>query len=218
MSDAKKAIYAAIRKTLPAPASAPTIADELSLLRARIDATRPDRVSGLPDEVFLDRVQSPGVAATAERIASLDELPACVLRYVTQHNLAPDIALQPHPDLEVLNWHGFQTHDHIGTDEPVAVGLALGGIAETGSLVFHSSPQSPTLFAFLPLHHIVAVSHKNIWPWMEDYVASFAGKAPPRNVNFVTGASGTTDIEGALVRGAHGPGWLHIVGVGTPDR
>jgi L-lactate dehydrogenase complex protein LldG len=33
-------------------------------------------------------------------------------------------------------------------------------------------------------------------------------------VNFVTGASGTTDIEGALVKGAHGPGWLHVVLVG----
>jgi L-lactate dehydrogenase complex protein LldG len=164
--------------------------------------------------VFLDRAQSPGVAATAERITSLDEFPAAVMRYAEQHNLALNIALQPHPDLEALNWHGFQTHDHVGTDEPVAVGLALGGIAETGSLVFHSSPQSPTLFAFLPLHHIVAVSHETIWPWMEDYVAAFAGTSPPRNINLVTGASGTTDIEGTLVRGAHGPGWLHVVIIG----
>lgn len=216
MSDAKKAIFAAIRQSLPAPASAASIAAELSQLRARIDATRPDRVSGPPDEVFLNRVRSPGVAATAERITSLDGLPAAVMRYAEQNHLALNIALQPHPDLEALNWHGFQTHEHIGTDEPMAVGLALGGIAETGSLVFHSSPQSPTLFAFLPLHHIVAVLHENIWPWMEDYVAAFAGASPPRNVNLVTGASGTTDIEGTLVRGAHGPGWLHVVIIGPP--
>ncbi|OYV32816.1 MAG: hypothetical protein B7Z80_25810 [Rhodospirillales bacterium 20-64-7] len=215
MSNAKKAIFAAIRKALPAPASAPTIAAELTQLRARVTATRPDRVSGPPDEVFLDRVQSPGVAATAERIISWDEFPAVVMRYAEQHHLAPNIALQPHPDLEALNWGGCQTHDHIHTDETLAVGLALGGIAETGTLIFHSSPQSPTLFAFLPLHHVVAVPYKNIWSWMEDYVASFDGKSPPRNVNFVTGASGTTDIEGALVRGAHGPGWLHIVVVGA---
>ncbi|MDE8349125.1 MAG: LUD domain-containing protein [Acidocella sp.] len=216
MTDAKQAIFAAIRKTLPAPAPAPTIAAELSQLRARINATRPDRVSGPADEVFLERVQSPGVAATAERINSFDEFPAAVMRYAVRHNLGLDIALQPHPDLATLNWSGCQTHDHIGTDETLAVGLALGGIAETGSLIFHSSQISPTLFAFLPLHHIVAIPYKNIWPWMEDYVASFAGKSPPRNVNFVTGASGTTDIEGALVRGAHGPGWLHIVVVGSP--
>ncbi|MDR3520739.1 MAG: LUD domain-containing protein [Acidocella sp.] len=216
MNNAKKAIFAAIGKALPAPASAPAIAAELTQLRARIDATRPERVSGPPDEVFLDRVQSPGVAASAERIGSLNDLPAAVMRYAAQHDLALNIALQPHPNLEALNWSGLQTRDHVGTDETLAVGLALGGIAETGSLVFHSSPESPTLFAFLPLHHIVAVSYKNIWPWMEDYVRAFTGAPPPRNVNLVTGASGTTDIEGTLVRGAHGPGWLHVVMVGPP--
>jgi Cysteine-rich domain/LUD domain len=34
------------------------------------------------------------------------------------------------------------------------------------------------------------------------------------DVNLVTGPSGTTDIEGTLVRGAHGPGHLHVVLVG----
>jgi L-lactate dehydrogenase complex protein LldG len=218
MNNAKKDIFAAIRKALPAPAPTSAIATELLLLQARIETTRPERVSGPPDEVFLDRVQSPGVAASAERVASLNDLPTAVMRYAAQHDLALNIALQPHPDLEALDWNGCGTHDHIGTNETLAVGLALGGIAETGSLVFHSSRSSPTLFAFLPLHHIVAISYKNIWPWMEGYVAAFAGKPPPRNVNFVTGASGTTDIEGALVRGAHGPGWLHIVVVGAPEQ
>ena len=37
------------------------------------------------------------------------------------------------------------------------------------------------------------------------------GEPAPRNVNLVTGASGTTDIEGVLVRGAHGPRSLHVV-------
>ena len=46
---------------------------------------------------------------------------------------------------------------------------------------------------------------------MEDYAASVQGEAAPRNVNLITGASGTTDIEGVLTRGAHGPRKLHIV-------
>ena len=41
-----------------------------------------------------------------------------------------------------------------------------------------------------------------------------AGPAP-RNVNLITGASGTTDIEGSYVRGAHGPRFLHVVLVGA---
>ena len=39
---------------------------------------------------------------------------------------------------------------------------------------------------------------------------ALAGPAP-RNAVLITGASGTTDIEGSYVRGAHGPGYLHVV-------
>ncbi|HHW62801.1 MAG TPA: LUD domain-containing protein, partial [Rhodocyclaceae bacterium] len=41
--------------------------------------------------------------------------------------------------------------------------------------------------------------------------AATAGQRPPRNVNIITGASGTTDIEGSLVLGAHGPRYLHVI-------
>jgi L-lactate dehydrogenase complex protein LldG len=208
---ARAQIFGAIRKSLPAPASEAVIAAELAALRARVPATRPDRVRGEAAEIFFKRVQSPGIAATAEWIANLGELPAAVARYAAAQGLNNEIAVQPDAALAHLDWSKFQTHQGIATDETLAVGLALGGIAETGTLVFHSSPASPTLFAFLPLHHVVAVRADQIWPWLEDYVASFQGAPPPRNVNFVTGASGTTDIEGALVKGAHGPGSLHIV-------
>lgn len=211
---ARAEIFASIRKSLPSPADQSQIAAELAALRARVAPTRPDRVNGAAAEVFLARVQSAGVAASAERIAGLDELPGAVARYAAAHGLNNEIAVQPDAELLRLDWSGFQTHQGIATDEALAVGLALGGIAETGTLVFHSSPASPTLFAFLPLHHVVAVRADNIWPWLEDYVAAYNRAPPPRNVNFVTGASGTTDIEGALVKGAHGPGWLHIVLVG----
>ena len=47
---------------------------------------------------------------------------------------------------------------------------------------------------------------------LEDYAALAARAGPaPRNVILITGASGTTDIEGSYVRGAHGPGFLHVV-------
>jgi L-lactate dehydrogenase complex protein LldG len=211
---ARAEIFAAIRKSLPSPVDQPSIAAELLALRARVKATRPDRVNGAASDVFLARVQSAGVAASAERINGLDELPTAVARYAAARGLNNEIAVQPDPDLLALNWSAFQAVQNIAPDEVLAVGLALGGIAETGTLVFHSSPASPTLFAYLPLHHVVAVRADHIWPWLEDYVAAYHGTAPPRNVNFVTGASGTTDIEGALVKGAHGPGWLHIVLVG----
>ena len=183
-------------------------------MRARAAAVRPQRIPGPVHLAFMARLTSPGVAATTEQVATLQDFPAAVLRYLAAHGLTAAVALQPHPDLLALDWAGIQTHSQIGPDEPVAAGLALGGIAETGTLVFHSSPASPTLFAFLPLHHIVAVAADRIWSGLEEYADAFAGQPQPRNVNLVTGASGTTDIEGTLVHGAHGPARLHVVLIG----
>ena len=221
MTDARSAILTAVSASLsrrrggqPAP-DPDSIAAEAEALRLRAYATRPDRGPGPLDVSFMERVVSPGVAATAERVAGLADFPVVVRRYLAAHGLSPSIALQPHPDLLALDWSGIETHDRPGLDEPVAVGLALGGIAETGSLVFHSGPDAPTLFAFLPVHHIVAVEANRLWRGLEDYADAGAGH--PRNVNLVTGASGTTDIEGTLVRGAHGPGHLHVVLIGGAE-
>ena len=107
-------------------------------------------------------------------------------------------------------------HRDIAVDEPVAIGIADYAVAETGSLVFRSGAHTPTLFAFLPLHHIVVVRADGVMAWLEDCAAAESRLPAPRNLNLVTGASGTTDIEGALVRGAHGPGYLHVILVQSP--
>jgi L-lactate dehydrogenase complex protein LldG len=217
MSTARDAILGAVGATVgrrrggQKAADAAAVAAEAALLRARADATRPDRVDGPPDEVFLKRLVAPAIGATTDRVAALADVPNATRRYLAQRGLAASVALQPHPDLLALDWSGVETHTQLGVDEPVVVGLALGAIAETATLVFHSSATAPTLCAFLPLHHIVAVAADRVWPWLEDYADGLAGAAQPRNINLVTGPSATTDIEGALVRGAHGPGWLHIV-------
>jgi L-lactate dehydrogenase complex protein LldG len=172
---------------------------------------RPELPAGSLVDAFVARVTSPKVAASAERIASLADLPAAVAAYLQQQELPAAVAVQPHPDLAALDWTGFALHPRVAADEAVAVGLARAGIAETGSLVFHSSPQSPVLSNFLPLHHIVALRNADIVGHLEDYAAAIAGQPMPRNLNLITGASGTTDIEGSLVLGAHGPRFLHVV-------
>jgi len=205
---ARDAIFAA----LP-PAGADPRAEAAALL-TRVPALRPDRVGADPAASFLARLTGPVIAASAARVAGLADVPGAVKAYLAAQNLSARVALQPVAALRALDWGGVETHDGIAVDEPVSICLAAYAVAETGSLVFHSGADMPVLFAFLPLHHLVVLRAADIVPWLEDAAAREAQQPAPRNLNIVTGASGTTDIEGLLVRGAHGPASLHVILVG----
>ena len=213
MTSAREAIFAAIN-TPSRPQ--PEIAREARALLDRVPALRPDRVSRNLADAFFARVTGPVIGASGAMVATMGDVPDAVRAYLSAHDLTARVALQPHPTLLGLNWPDIATHRDIAVDEPVAVGMAAYAVAETGSLVFRSGSDTPTLFAFLPLHHIVVVRAESVMAWLEDCAAAEAMQPAPRNLNLVTGASGTTDIEGALVRGAHGPGYLHIVLVQSP--
>jgi len=161
---------------------------------------------------FLDKLASPGLSASVERLGGLGDLRAAVQGYLEKHQLAPRVCITSDPRLNNLNWAGIEVHHDIDRNEPVSISVAESGIMETGTLVFQSGPDSPTLHHFLALHHLAVLEVDNLVPYMEDYWRRFRerGEAHPRNINFVTGSSGTADIEAQLVRGAHGPRFLHI--------
>jgi L-lactate dehydrogenase complex protein LldG len=205
-------ILQAVRAGLgPQDADTARIRREAAALLADLPSTRPILVLAELPEVFATRATTPKVAATVDCIGSAAELPGAVRRYLDARGLRPAIAVQPAAELRAMDWTGFELHTSVAPDEAVAVGLARWGIAETGSLVFHSGAETPILANFLPLHHVVLVHAHTIVAYREDYAAAAAAEKAPRNVNIITGASGTTDIEGSLVLGAHGPKFLHIV-------
>jgi len=214
----RERILAAVRSALGGERrDAAAIAAEAAALLHDPELIRPH----LPDrslvDLFAERVSHPRVGATVERVASVAELPAAVRRYLEAHDLPKAVALQPAPDLQRLDWSGLELHATMAPDEPVGVGIADHGIAEGGTLVVRSGPTTPILSNFLPLHHIVALRAGTILAHLEDYAAVASGEPPPRNLVLITGASGTTDIEGRYVRGAHGPGYLHVVIVGDGE-
>jgi L-lactate dehydrogenase complex protein LldG len=189
----------------PMPAAAPHdhLFDELGSLRPKL-AGRTSR------DAFIAKATSERLTATVERLASLADVPAAVYRYRAEKRIGPAPVIGPDPRLTSLHWAPIEPSRTIRPDSALAVTVADYGIAETGSLVFTSTPATPTLLNFLPLHHVAVLHAERILDYLEDYWR-VAGMPSSRSVNFVTGTSGTADIEGRNVRGAHGPRYLHIL-------
>jgi L-lactate dehydrogenase complex protein LldG len=214
---ARDAILTDIGAALGASQSgAEAIAAEARGLLAEPDSARPSLPLAETVESFIARVAGPKVVATVDRIAAFEALPSAVARYLAAKTAGTRIALQPIVPLAALDWAGAGLQLDNAIDDRVVVGVARWGIAETGSVVFHSAADTPILTNFLGAVHIVAIPAGAILPHLEDYAAAAraAGDPAPRNACLITGPSGTTDIEGSLVRGAHGPRDLHIVVIG----
>lgn len=208
---ARDTILAAIRAGLGGPRRPlSAIAAEAAALLDDPGAIRPRLAGATLAEAFSTKAAA--VGATIDRVAGPDAVPAAVGRYLAANGLPASVALQPARFGAGLAWGGIGTHASLAPDEPVAVGFAEWGIAESGSVVVHSAPDTAVLLAFLPLHHIVVLQTAHILPYLEDYAAVVAqAGAAPRNSVLITGPSGTTDIEGSYVRGAHGPGFVHVI-------
>lgn len=160
---------------------------------------------------FLANLTLPASGATHDHIARLADAPDAVARYLAGYGLAPALFLPPDPRLAVADWSGFALSPLIAPNEPAVLAIARMGIAETGSLVFETGEHAPMLPNFLGLHHIVLLSESAIAAHLE--AATLPGPEP-RAHYWVTGVSGTTDIEGQYIRGAHGPRFLHVILVG----
>lgn len=165
------------------------------------------------------------VNATVVRVSAMDEVPGGVSDYLRTHQLPAKIKIAPHPALKDLAWQAktsLMVEEGRGQgDDGVSVSLAFGGVAETGTLVMLSGPETPTSLNFLPLDHIVVVQADNIAGnyeavWERIREKSGLGKLP-RTVNWITGPSRTADIEQTLLLGAHGPQRLHILIVDQPE-
>lgn len=166
-------------------------------------------------DAFIQRIeQGKLIGTTCSVIESLSKLPVAVLEFLQLNSLAKQVYVQQSDYLKNIDW---QDVEDLGADIDgrqdgcIAVSMADCGIAETGSVVFHSGENNPVLINFLGLYQIIVIEKSSIVKTMDDYALSVDPERPPRNTIWITGASGTTDIEGVLVQGAHGPCRLHII-------
>ena len=173
----------------------------------RVGAARPAVAADAIETIFAERLTLPSVAASLATVATMADVPAAVADYCAEQALPLSLCMPADPRL-AGDWSAFERHAQAAPDEPVALAVAECGVAETGSLVMRTGPHAPMLPNFLALHHIVVVPR--LVAYLEEAV--LPGPAP-RADYWITGVSGTTDIEGTYVRGAHGPRFLHVVRV-----
>jgi L-lactate dehydrogenase complex protein LldG len=169
---------------------------------------------------FLTRASD--MASTVERIASVDEIPAAVARYLDALTLPPSLAMQRSrsgvcwPEFGGLDWSSqglsIEARPTAG-DDRIGITGTFCAIAETGTLVVITSEPWPIATALLPDTHIAVVRADRIVSGMEEAFALIRAERPtmPRAVNLISGPSRTGDIEQTIVLGAHGPYRVHIL-------
>lgn len=166
------------------------------------------------DLVTRFRERALGLASTVDEVDSLAGVPAAVFRYLESQSLPPVVVCWE--ELAGLDWAaaGLAAAARAARDSD-AVGItgAFCAIAETGTLMMLTGPQTPATTSLLPETHIAVVAAVRIvrgmeeaWQLMRDELAR-----PPRAVSFISGPSRTADIEQTVTLGAHGPYRVHIV-------
>ncbi|PZU07582.1 LUD domain-containing protein [Sphingomonas sp.] len=204
--NARDAILSQLKSGAPGDPAIEAAALLIAPERPRVDA-------GALEETFLSRLALPSIAATHDLIENIEELPTALARYCAEQGIGTAAYLPPDARLEGCDWSGFTRHETAGIEETVVLAIARCGIAETGSLVFETARDAPMLPNFVALHHVVLLEVEGIVAHLEDAILP---GAQPRAHYWVTGVSGTTDIEGTYVRGAHGPRFLHVILTRTP--
>jgi L-lactate dehydrogenase complex protein LldG len=187
--------------------------------RAGIDAVLARRAQGPRPALDADlvarfRARSEALASTVEIVARLEEAPGAAARYLAAHDL-PRAAVA-WTQLAGLDWAGADLRVEARSangDDLVGITGVFCAVAETGTLVLLSGPDTPAASSLLPETHIAIVPAARIVAGMEEAWALLRAEAGelPRAVNFISGPSRTGDIEQTLVLGAHGPYRVHIV-------
>jgi L-lactate dehydrogenase complex protein LldG len=164
------------------------------------------------------------VSATVARVTHPGAVAGATIDYLRRNNLPMRALIAPHPDLAAMGWEArplleLRRGERAEPFDETAITLAFRGVAETGTLMLHSGPDTPTTMNFLPENCIVVLRARDlVGSYEEAFAALRAARAGedgrtlmPRAVNFVTGPSRSADIEQTLQLGAHGPRRLHIV-------
>jgi L-lactate dehydrogenase complex protein LldG len=210
---ARDGILARIRSRQGKPAAA-TAAEREAVARHIAAHPQSPRPQVDADIVARFRNRALSLATTLDEVAAVAEIPAAVAHYLRGQNLAP--AAVCWPEFAALDWQaqGLRVEARAARgDDLTGITGAFCAIAETGTLMMLSGPQTPPAASLLPETHVAVVSRSRIVTGMEDAWALLRAEhgVLPRAVNFISGPSRTADIEQTVSLGAHGPYRVHII-------
>ncbi|MFM7483924.1 MAG: lactate utilization protein C, partial [Burkholderiaceae bacterium] len=158
--------------------------------------------------------QAERTSQTLDRVPQAADVPAAVARYLDGLGIARQaIAWRT---LAGLPWQasGIDVAYRKPVNEDL-VGMTgcFCAIAETGTLMLLSGPETYSSAALLPETHIALLPVSRIVGSMEEAFALAKQERGelPRATNFISGPSRTGDIEQTIVLGAHGPYRVHVI-------
>lgn len=210
---ARESILARIRARQGKPA-AHTVAEREAVrshIQAHPGSPRP-RMEWDPAARFRERAL--GLASTVDEVEARVAVPAAVARYLKAGTLP--LTAVCWAEFAALDWRVAGVEIAVReARETDLVGItgAFCAIAETGTLMTVSGPQTPATVSLFPETHIAIVSASRIVRGMEEALQlarSELGELP-RAVTFISGPSRTADIEQTVTLGAHGPYRVHVI-------
>jgi L-lactate dehydrogenase complex protein LldG len=187
--------------------------------REAVDEVLARRAPGPLPTVGSDRVahfeaQAQRMSSSTDRVATLSQVPAAIAAYLDAQGLTR----------KAVCWNTFAQLDWAGAgievearrphgDDMVGISGAFVAVAETGTLMMLSGPDTPASMHLLPETHVAIVSADRVVAHYEEGFALIRAERGqlPRATNLVSGPSRTGDIEQTIVLGAHGPYRVHIV-------
>jgi L-lactate dehydrogenase complex protein LldG len=222
MSDnPRDAVLGRLRRALGRPdntAAERTVAERLANPQPGIIPARADL--DLARRIALFISQAEAVQTTVRRLDGAGRIPAAVVDYLRASNLPMRLVVAPDAALDRPDWPAMLEIRRGRAEDADAVGLttAFAGIAETGTLMLLSGPETPTTIAFLPETSIVVLAAHRVLRAYEDGLSLLREERGdlPRSINFITGPSRSGDIEQTIQLGAHGPKRLLVLLIDEP--
>jgi len=213
---ARDAILARIKSKVAAGPDAARAATVNQRLAAHARNLIPARGQG--DDAHRIRVftaMMEAVGGTVEVLDDVNDVPEHAAAYLRNANLPAHLRRGADPLLAKLPWHrggALEVVEGRAIDsDKASLTRAFAGIAETGTIIQLSGPESPTTLNFLPEVHLVVLEVSNLHASYEEAWSRLREQAMPRTVNMISGPSRTADIEQTIVRPAHGPKNMHVL-------